>query len=294
METSYTGSGPYCYANSLAMVLGAPAPSPSDIEVLTGSPFGMQFQNGTPYFDAPGWDPVIGLPAALDLLGWHADWTSGGPAADAVARLRAATREGSVFVGPVEIELLRHAPDMTGPIGSDHFVVVLDVAEQVVFHDPQGFPFATLPIDEFCAAWGSNSFDYPAEPFTMLSGFRRTRDVDVLDALAASLPQARDRLGNGASSAAAATKLAGMIAAGPDEGLRAHLANFAVKVGTRRLADAATSLSRIGATAAAAVATEQARLLGALQYPLVMGDNTAAAHLLHQLASTYPQLAASL
>ena len=32
----YIGSGPYCYANSLAMALGPTAPSPSIIEVLTG------------------------------------------------------------------------------------------------------------------------------------------------------------------------------------------------------------------------------------------------------------------
>lgn len=38
MTVRYIGSGPYCYANSLAMVLGSAAPSPAVIEVLTGSP----------------------------------------------------------------------------------------------------------------------------------------------------------------------------------------------------------------------------------------------------------------
>jgi hypothetical protein len=38
MTVRYIGSGPYCYANSLAMMLGSAAPEPAVIEVLTGSP----------------------------------------------------------------------------------------------------------------------------------------------------------------------------------------------------------------------------------------------------------------
>jgi hypothetical protein len=48
----YIGSGPYCYANSLAMMLGPAAPPPSVIEVLTGSPFGIELIAGRlPFFD---------------------------------------------------------------------------------------------------------------------------------------------------------------------------------------------------------------------------------------------------
>jgi hypothetical protein len=53
----YIGSGPYCYANSLAMALGPTAPSPSIIEVLTGSPFGMHLLGGRlPAVRPYGWD----------------------------------------------------------------------------------------------------------------------------------------------------------------------------------------------------------------------------------------------
>lgn len=57
----YIGSGPYCYANCLAMVLGGAAPDPAVIEVLTGSPFGVQFVGGNIFFDPPGWNPSTGL-----------------------------------------------------------------------------------------------------------------------------------------------------------------------------------------------------------------------------------------
>lgn len=55
MSVHYVGSGPYCYANSLRMVLGAGAPDPSAIEVLTGSPFGMHVnKNSLAWFDPLG------------------------------------------------------------------------------------------------------------------------------------------------------------------------------------------------------------------------------------------------
>ena len=60
----FIGSGPYCYANSLAMMLGSAAPEPAVIEVLTESPFGAELLGGvTPFFSPSGWDPGIGLDA---------------------------------------------------------------------------------------------------------------------------------------------------------------------------------------------------------------------------------------
>ncbi|WP_437842636.1 hypothetical protein [Sorangium sp. So ce1153] len=47
MHFPYIGSGPYCYANAFAMMLGDHAPSTAVIELATGSPFGTQFSNGT-------------------------------------------------------------------------------------------------------------------------------------------------------------------------------------------------------------------------------------------------------
>src|SRR4051812_22555669 len=67
----YIGSGPYCYANSLSMVLGPGAPSPAVVEVLTGSPFGFELLGGRlPFFDPYGWDPDRGLDDAIAALGW--------------------------------------------------------------------------------------------------------------------------------------------------------------------------------------------------------------------------------
>ena len=115
MTIRYIGSGPYCYANSLAMVLDTPAVPPSAIEVLTGSPFGATFIAGLPFFSPAGWDPDIGLDPAIAALGWTCDRTAGGDAAAAISRLREASRTGPVLVGPVEFGLLSYLPGMGTP-----------------------------------------------------------------------------------------------------------------------------------------------------------------------------------
>ena len=290
MRLSYIGSGPYCYANSLAMVLGPGAPEPSAIEVLTGSPFGFQVQDGLPWFDPLTWDPGLGLDVALDLLGWRCERTAGGSGTGAVQRLRDAGEP--VLVGPLEMGLLGYQPGSGTAIGADHFVVVTAVVDAVVhLHDPHGFPFATLPIDEFTAAWESVAFSYRAEPFTMRTALRRVRSVDVRDALRASLPAARRLLTPDVESPAAAVeRFAALVAGGLTAAQAGHLVHFAVRVGARRLADAATWLGRLGLDPASAVAARQARLVGGLQHPLVTGHGAEAVALLRDLAPTYAEL----
>ncbi|MGK9170954.1 hypothetical protein KXR53_31950 [Inquilinus limosus] len=300
----YIGSGPYCYANSFAMMFGDRAPSAAVVEFATASPFGMQLVGGTlPFFDPYGWMPEAGFDGALDALGWTSSVHRGGTAEQALAALEAALADGPVWVGPVEMGHLRHQPEMTGPIGADHYVVVLGLEEgRVLMHDPQGHPYATLPHDDFLAAWQAETVDY-ATPFTFRTGFRQLRTVAEEEAIRASLPAAvrwlsmaggghppAGTLGNGA----AAERLAELVEAGGDPGLRDHLIHFAVRVGARRADDAAVCLARIGWDAAARIMDRQARLIGALQHPLVVGDDAVAAGLLRRLAPSYAELLAAL
>ncbi|SDA88458.1 hypothetical protein [Sinorhizobium sp. NFACC03] len=299
----YVGSGPYCYANSFAMMFGEAAPSPAVIEFATSSPFGMQLIGGSlPFFDPYGWDPEAGFDGALAALGWTSEVSKGDDAEDALSRLRSALKDGPVWVGPVEMGHLRHQPGMTGPIEADHYVVVLALDEErVLMHDPQGYPYASLPIGDFMAAW-SAKLTY-GDSFTMRSGFSRVAEVSEVDAIRASIPAAihwlsmvTDRampprsLGN----AEAAEALAARIEEGCDKGLRAHLIHFGVRVGARRAADAATCLKRAGFAKSAAIAGEQAPLIGALQYPLVLRRDAEAAEALRRLAPTYDRLLSAL
>jgi hypothetical protein len=280
------------------MVLGAEAPPPSAIEVLTGSPFGAQFVGGgLPHFDPPGWDPDLGLDQAIGLLGWTCRRTSGGTASEAVRRLREAAGPGPVLVGPVDVGLLLHQPWSSGAAtGGDHWVVVLDVDDHhVLFHDPDGFPFAILPIDAFVAAWHAQLVEC-AGSFTLRGDFRRTDEVDVVVALRDSLPEALRRLTGPAvhGAQAAVERLAVDVEAGLDDRVRSHLTGFAVRVGARRLTDASLWLTELGETRAADVASRQAQLLGGLQYSLVAGDTATAVATLRQLAAAYEELRAGL
>lgn len=295
MTVRYIGSGPYCYANSLAMVMGTRAPEPSAIEVLTGSPFGATFIAGLPYFSPAGWDPDIGLDPAIAALGWACERTAGGDATEAIGRLRAACEAGPVLVGPVEFGLLRYMPGMDRPIGSDHFIVVLTVDDATVtLHDPHGHPYATLPVEAFVAAWGAETVPYPSTPFTMRAGFRRVREVGLEEALRGSLPDALRWLDATPDAGDTVERIAALVADGPDPHTHGHLAHFAVRVGARRLADAAAWLGRIGRGAAADIAESQARLLGGVQYDLAAGEHLAAAAALRKLAPTYAHLRAAL
>ena len=191
MSARYIGSGPYCYANCLAMAL-ADGTDPGLLEVLTGSPFGLELLAGRrPLFNPLGWDPGIGIDAALDLLGWSCERSGGGDADAALERLRGATACGPVLAGPVEMGLLSHQPGAAGAIGADHYVMVVGADQDLVrFHDPHGHPYATMPAADFAAAWRADSIGYPHAQYTMRTGFRRTRQVAALDALRAAIPAA--------------------------------------------------------------------------------------------------------
>ena len=294
----YVGSGPYCFANSLAMVLGPDAPDPSLIEVLTGSPFGVSLLGGNvPFFSPPGWDPEVGLEAAIELLGWKCGVASGGTDDEAMDLLRELSAKGPVLVGPLEMGLLLHHPGSGRPIGSDHFVVVIAVEDgKVCFHDPHGHPFATLAIDEFADAWRADSIGYANDSFTLRTEFRRVRDVDPLDAMRASVPLAIGWLeGSGnATSAKAVERLADLVHGGLETWQLEHLLHFAIRTGARRLADASTWFTEIGYDQASEVAAIQARLVGSLQYDLNTGQTYTAVTTLRRLAPTYEYLRSAL
>jgi len=301
---AYTGSGPYCYANSFAMMFGADSPSTAAIEVAIGGPFGMQLVGGTlPFFDPYGWDPEKGFEDALSALGWTSIVTQGGDAEEALARLKEALAAGPVWIGPVEMGHLRHQPRMRGPIEADHYVVALEIDdESILMHDPQGYPYARLPLADFMAAWSAKTLIY-GKPYTMRTDFRRIAEVTEVDMIKASIPSAirwlsmdgkHDMPMGSTGNAAAAEALAQLIERGCGDDLRGHMIHFAVRTGARRATDAATCLERAGYAEAARIAGRQARLIGSLQYPLVAGKDGEAAASLRELAPTYDKLRASL
>lgn len=283
----YVGSGPYCYTNSLVAVLGGTAPSTAVVESVTGSPFGFQLLAGRlPLFDPYGWDPDIGLDQAIGFLGYTHTRRTFDSAAAAIAALADHLRDGPVLVGPVDMGLLLHQPGSDRASGADHFVVVLEVGDDAVtFHDPQGYPWASLPVDVFCEAWRGDEVAYLDEPYALRTDFRATADVTPLAAFRASLPAAAAWMAGRDLPVPPGTlggregleRLAEIVAEGLTDDMRGFLGNFALRVGARRKADAAYCLHLVGEVEAAVVFQEQARVLGALQFHAVRSDAAALA-----------------
>ncbi|MEU2957359.1 hypothetical protein EQK42_00040 [Streptomyces albidoflavus] len=304
----YIGSGPYCFSNSLAMALGPGSPGTPVLEVLTGSPFGFQLIDGVlPFFDPFGWDPENGLDSALDLLGWECLRSDGESPEEAEERLRRAVERAPVLAGPLEMGLLLQQPGSGTAVGADHYVLVVAVEKDtVVFHDPHGHPWATLPVPAFLAAWQAEQIDYVDRPFVMRTGFTRGRETTPAEALRASLPRAAELLrahetGAGADlppeslgGAAGLERLAEQVAEGLDPDIRQMMEKFSLRAGARRTTDAAVCLAGIGFRNAAGVLTRQARILGGLQYPLVTLDDAAVVAGLRELAPTYEELRTAL
>ena len=293
---AYVGSGPYCYANSLSMVVDDGL-RPSLIETLTGSPFGFQMVGPLPLFDPVGWEPDTGLDQALRLLGWESDRVTFSTADEAFERLVTLCTDGPVFVGPLEMGLLLHQPGSDRPMGADHFVAVLDAGPTgVTMHDPQGHPYAWLPADAFVAAWGSDTILYGSGRFPLRTNFRRVaarRDHDAVEEL---LPLAhgwaRGVQGEGAGSVDALRALADRAEIGLGAPALSVLQNFSLRLGTRRRVDAARELAAWPEVAG--VLDRQARALGRAQYAAVRGDNGVLSATFRQVADLHEDLVHAL
>ena len=300
MIAPYIGSGPYCYTNSLLMVLKHPELTPPILETLTGSPFGFQLLFGKrPLFDAIGWDPNLGLDQALTLLGYTWQTQSFPTEKAALQALTEELKHGKpVFVGPIDMGLLKYQPESDRATGADHFVAVLSIENDLIhMHDPQGHPWAALPTSGFLKAWKAEEIGY-GEPYSMRTGFQRVREVSPSQALAELLPLAaswakgRDlpvppgTLGGRAGL----ERLALHIEQDFTEDLRGMLIQFGIRVGARRKADGAYALDLIGQKDIADLLQKQAQILGALQYPAVARQTQELAKGLHQLGELHEQL----
>jgi hypothetical protein len=126
---------------------------------------------------------------------------------------------------------------------------------------------ATLPLGDFIAAWRADSIGYPTEPFTARDDFRQIDDVDAATALRRALPMAARWLAGDVDNlpvppgslggAAALDRLAELAETGLEPWQHGHLAYFVIRVGARRLADAAACLAFIGEDKAAQIAEDR-------------------------------------
>jgi hypothetical protein len=316
MIVAYAGNGAYCYSNALHMCLraagaaGDDLPDPGLVECLTTMPFGVTYLRGKDgplvFFD--GLDPERGVQRALRALGWACDvWHGTGGAAGqadgeaALGRLRAAVAAGPALLGPLDMGYLPYRPGTPRARGADHYVVAL-AAEggRVRVHDPGGYPCAVLGEGELLTAWRGEAIGYKPGPYTLRSGFRRIEAVERAEAVARTLPLARENVvrdpggpecyGGSRALRLLAADLRGAVPAG----LAGHLTGFALPLGARRALDAAGFLAEADRPAAARAMEAQALLLGEAQYLAARGRWPEAADVAERLAGLQDDLAAAL
>jgi hypothetical protein len=265
------------------------------IECLTTLPFGNLLILGPdgalPLFSSATAHPEDGLRNALAALGWECDESRGGDDEAALGRLQAALRFGPALVGPLDLGYLDHTPRNRGAVGADHFVVAQDLeAGQVRFHDPAGFPHATLPAASFMRAWRAERVAYAASGYALRSNLRRKNVVSRGEMIARTLPLARagltadpggpQRFG----SVRALEMCAELLRVDVPPPLASHLVGFALPLAARRRSDAAAFMDEAGNARAASLLADEARAFGAAQYPAAQGLWVPVADLIRQVA----------
>jgi hypothetical protein len=288
MHTPYTGTSAYCFTNSLHMSLKAAGwkdtPEVGFLECLTTMLFGKFYlrpDGATPLLfpSGPNIDPDSGLTSALGTLGWTCDDYHGGEAEAARACLSEALKSSPVLAGPVDMGSLTHMPGHEHMAGSDHFVLVLAIdGDTVRVHDPAGYPYARLPLDDFMRAWRADQVTYGQRPYHMRWNFRQVETVSRAEMMERTLPVIRDHLRaksipptiyyNGEALRRAAEDVRTAIT--PDMG--GFLLHFALPLGARRMNDAADFLHEAGCTDAARTIAAEAACFGESVYPALHGN----------------------
>ena len=163
---SYVGNGPYCYANSAAMLLESAGESvePRVIEVLSGVGLGAFWvaESQTLFLSGLASAPDVGLSRSFGLLGFNVneEAESDGDVIP-IDALHLQLGKGPVLLGPLDMGELPYRPNASGANGADHFVLALHVEDDaVVVHDPAGYPAMPIGVEALDRAWRADLIAY--------------------------------------------------------------------------------------------------------------------------------------
>ena len=309
---TYVGNGAYWYANSTAMLLAAGGEyiTPGRVEALTGVGLGAEMQQGstTLWFGNLASAPDIGVSKALEILGF--EWTEcahGDGKAAPFDELRVALAEGPVVLGPVDMGYLSYVPYHQYCEGADHYVLAYAFDETTVYlHDPAGFPFASLPLEDLALAWRAERIGYRRGAYRSWTAPRRIQHPtdDQIYARACDwfreCYRATDEIvtqgGHGAwiAGSQAINSFAEYVRGGDVSGeTRGHLVNFALALGARRALDYAAFFDGRDPDLLSEK-QRQTMLFGRSHTLAVRNDWTGLAETLHELAESEEAFRATL
>lgn len=167
----YNGNGAYCYSNSASMLLSTIGEdiSPSVIEVLTGFALGasLETQNNFLFFDNCTSSPDKGINHAFNILGFKVvEKVYNDGAIIPIYELKDDLNRSPVMLGPFDMGYLTYNPNHRYLAGSDHYGFALDYNEnEILLHDPAGFPFVWLPFEQLELAWRAEKITWSVGSF---------------------------------------------------------------------------------------------------------------------------------
>lgn len=289
----FYGNVPYCYSNSVAMLLSAEGEQvyPGRIEVLTGVGLGaVRVPEGPTFFSLI--PPNAGIDTALELLGCSFSGRSGPDDSSVEEILRKELAIGPLMIGPVDMGHLTYVSWHREAAGSDHYLVAYDIDDDGVhLHDPAGFPCAHLGFDDLSRAWQGDNVGYPAPAYQRWAEIRRVStpsDRATYDAAMANY--ARIYLA-GPGSGDVIRRVADDVRPGRvDPATRGFLTAFTFPLGARRALDYGAFFAEGGDTALATAKDAQARLFGSCVGMATRDDWAGVAAALDQVAGHEDEL----
>jgi hypothetical protein len=305
MSVRYIGNGAYCYANSLAMLLSTVGAShdPGYLECLTAVAIGalsMETPKGPIPFFSIGL-PDQGVTLALQHLGYAFDRASCSPGDDpagsiSLGKLRQALASGPVLVGPLDMSQLTYMPNHERLVGADHFVVLYSMDHEHVFlHDPAGFAYVALPLNDFRRAWRAENIEYrpdlyPSGAYSMWWNVRQTRQPSTAEVFALTDQQIQRQLrwqreyGDHRFGSTMIRQLAEQVRTGVPDYFRGQLGHFALPLGARRCADFAQFYAPYDQERAQ-IKEAQGRCFGTAFVAFVQQDYERLSTALHEIAN---------
>jgi hypothetical protein len=299
MNVPYVGNSTLCFTNSLAMCLKhanqTTIPEVGFIECTTLMPFGSMFLDlgDTPLFfpNPPNTNPDKGVTDAISSLGWECEIWRGEDSDLALTQLLEALKYSPVLLGPLDMGHLSYDPHAKAKFGGDHYIVALSVeGNQIVVHDPQLYPYATIPTKNLLQALDGLRLGYVKNKYTMRFGFQLQQQKSRLEMIEQTLEKARSFVQHASNGPvlfggkSAFERTASAISGGEMHASKGLLTHFSFPIGTRRSLDAAAFVAEQGASELSASFHQRGKHFGRAQFYATQGDWEVVTGILEELA----------
>ncbi|MYK26881.1 MAG: hypothetical protein F4052_08060 [Dehalococcoidia bacterium] len=208
-----------------------------------------------------------------------------------------------MLLGPLDVGELPYQPDSQGGNGIDHFVLALGIeGDDVVVHDPDGYPAVPIALEALDRAWRAELVPYGSGPYRRwhspvrvkspapeeLSGMAIQSFAQAYRESRATVPSGV-AIGPEAVESVAATLRVGELG---EQGLE-HLRRFALPLGVRRALDYAWFLHDVDSELAD-LKSGQALCLGRAHAAAVQDDYELLAGHMSKVAELERQVEAAL